>query len=357
MKTTLTVKRKKILYNILNFTILLDRQISSLMGLAVQNFKNILDGGSETQRWFDIYAEAFIILFFRPSILKASENSPAILEYLQDIFEYIVSDIGPKRRGIVSLMSSKMGKYWIKNTEALSSNWRSQLMKLLLYGPIRGSSDETVAARINREHVPDSDYQVRVHAASVLNKLKDYSLARDFLIDLLGQQEARVNTKKRMFPGDFGHRLKLRSWAAILLLIGILCNRSNDKEFVESDLLQTIWRLVGEETMSSTRLFMEWALSRLYLKFPSLIIDDFMSCRVLYRDVSASLVVSMLAISLNMIKKMKSVDEELTMKRFLPQISDNILPLLVHNNHTVRMHAIHAFKQFERQKKMNGMER
>ena len=329
------------------------------MGLAVQAFKAILSGGSETQRWFDVYAEAFIIIFFRPSILKASERSSAILEYLQEVFEFILLDIGPKRRGIVGLMSSKMGIYWIKNTEALSANWRSQLMKLLLYGPIRGSSDETVAARINREHVPDSDYQVRVHAASVLNQLEDASLTRDFLVDLLGQQEARSTAKKRMFPGEFGHRLKLRSWAAILLLIGILCKLSDqiDREFVETDLLQTIWRLVGEETMSSTRIFMEWALSRLYLKFPSLIIDDFMSSRFLYRDVSATLVISMTAIALNMAKKMKSVDEELTMNRFLPQISDFILPLLAHNNHTVRMHAIHAFKQFERQRKAEGIER
>ena len=337
----------------------LDRQISSLIVLSVQTFKNILSGGSETQRWFDVYAEAFIILFFRPTLLKASERSSAILEYLQDIFEFIVLDIGPKRRGIVSLMSSKMGIYWIKNTEALSSNWRPQLMKLLLYGPIRGSTDETVAAKITREHVPDSDYQVRVHAASVLNQLKDANLARDFLVDLLGQQEASINRKKRMFPGDFGHRLKLRSWAAILLLIGIICNLSDrlGKAFVETDLLQTIWRLVGEEAMSSTRIFMEWALSRLYLKFPSLIIDDFMSSRVLYRDVSASLIVSMSSIALSMIKKMKSVDEELAMTLFLPQISDFILPLFAHNNHMVRMHAIHAFKQFEHQKKSNGIER
>lgn len=338
----------------------LDRQISSLMGLAVQTFKNILSGDSETQRWFDVYAEAFIILFFRPSILKASNNSSPILEFLKDIFEYILVDIGPKRRGIVSLMSCKMGKYWIKNPEALSSDWRGQLMQLLLYGPIRGSSDEIVAARINREHVPDSDYQVRVHAASVLNQLKDASLARDFLVDLLGQQEARSATKKRMFPGDFGHRLKLRTWAAILLLIGVLCNLSAEaleKEFVETDLLQTIWRLVGEEHMSSTRLFMEWALSRLYLKFPSLIIEDFMTTRVVYCDVSATLIISMTAIALNMAKKMKSVDEQLTMSSFLPQISDFILPLLAHNNHTVRMHAIHAFKQFEREKKAFGIER
>ena len=194
------------------------------MSLAVQIAKNTLRGGSETQRWFDAYAEYFIILFFRKSTLKASESHSFILESLQELFDFIISEIGPKRRGIVSLMSSRLGEYLIGNNEALSSYWRGQLIQLLLYGPIRGSSDETVAARINREHIPDSDYQVRVHASTVLNHIKDVSLGRDLLVDLLGQQEARSSYKKRMFPGDFGHRLKLRSWAAILLLIGVLCN-------------------------------------------------------------------------------------------------------------------------------------
>ncbi len=263
------------------------------MDLTVQMFKETLKGGSETQRWFDSYAEAFISLFFRPSILKEAETSSTLLDSLQEVFEFIISEIGPKRRGIVSLMSSRLAEYWIEATEALSLNWRAQIIQLLVYGPIRGSSDETVAARIGREHVPDSDYQVRVHALTVLNHLKDGALARDFLVDLLGQQEARTSTKKRMFPGDFGHRLILRSWAAILLLIGVLCNKPGflDREFVEMDLLNTIWRFVGEETMSSTRIFMEWALSRLYLQFPSLISDDFMSTRVFYRDVAASLVI------------------------------------------------------------------
>ena len=156
--------------------------------------------------------------------MKASERSSLILDSIQEVFDFILSEIGPKRRGIVGLMSARLGEYWNGSISALSAHWRAQLIQLLIYGPIRGSTDETVAARINREHVPDSDYQVRVHALTVLNSLKDGELARDLLVDLLGQQEARSSSRKKMFPGDFGHRLKLRSWAAILLLIGVLCN-------------------------------------------------------------------------------------------------------------------------------------
>jgi hypothetical protein len=128
-------------------------------------------------------------------------------------------------------------------------------------------------------------------------------------------------------------------------------------EFVESSLLETLWRLVGEETMSSTRIFIEWSLSRLYLKFSSLIESDFMATRVLYRDVSASLVISMLAVALNVAKKLRAIDESVALTVFFPIMSDSVLPLLAHNNHTVRMHAIHAFKSLEKFKSLYKIER
>jgi hypothetical protein len=204
-----------------------DNQFCALMALSVQIFKNILKGGSETQRWFDAYAEAFIDLFFRPSALQASQSSSLILESVREVFDFILKEIGPKRRGIVALVSSRLGEYWIGSPEALSENWRSELIQLLIYGPIRGSTEESVAARINQVHVPDNDYQVRVHGISVLNHLEDHELIQDFLVDILGQQESsgRASSRKKMFPGDFGHRVKLRSWSVILALIGILCTR------------------------------------------------------------------------------------------------------------------------------------
>ena len=109
--------------------------------------------------------------------------------------------------------------------------------------------------------------------------------------------------------------------------------------------------------MSSTRIFIEWALSRVYLRFPRLIVTDFMAKRVLYHEVAASWLISMIAIILCIMKKLKTIDDAIAMKEVLPKMSDYILPLLVHNNHTVRMHAIYAFKQLEKQKSQNGLER
>lgn len=103
---------------------------------------------------------------------------------------------------------------------------------------------------------------------------------------------------------------------------------------------------------------MEWALSRLYLQYPRLIEEDFISVRIKYRDVSASLIVSMIAVALNMLKKLHTVESGSSLiEKFVPLIADNLLPLLVHNNHAVRMHAIHAFKQIEFHKRANNIER
>ena len=58
----------------------------------------------------------------------------------------------------------------------------------------------------------------------------------------------------------------------------------------------------------------------------------------------------MLTIALNMIKKMPEKDI------FLSKMTNLILPFLAHNNQTVRMHAIHAFKEFEGQQNIYNLE-
>lgn len=192
----------------------------------------VLKGQAETQKWFDLYADAFIKVAFRTSVLCASCRQPSgvqqLVEVLHELFDFFCDTIGPKRRGILALVSAKLGEFFLSNQEfglvALRDHWRSQLLRLLLYGPVRQSVDESVAARIRHEHVPDSDYQVRVHAITVLNHLRDDCLLKDLLMDLIGRQEAMcaATTRRKMFPGDGNHRLKLRAWAAILLMIGIL---------------------------------------------------------------------------------------------------------------------------------------
>lgn len=216
----------------LSFTFIqstVDPAFDALFAKEADVMMQILKGQAETQRWFDLYADAFIKVAFSAAVLLAACSRPALLEVLHELFDFFCDTIGPKRRGIVALMSAKLGAFFLDHGQlgraALSDHWRGQLLHLLLYGPVRGSVDESVAARVTHEHVPDSDYQVRVHAITVLNHLTgDSNLINDLLMDLIGRQEA-INGEKgrrKMFPGDANHRLKLRAWAGILLLIGIL---------------------------------------------------------------------------------------------------------------------------------------
>jgi hypothetical protein len=210
-----------------------DPAFDALFAREAEIMQQVLKGQSETQRWFDLYADAFIKVAFSTSMLSAACTRPELLQVLHELFDFLCAEVGPKRRGIVALMSAKLGAFFLGNGDigraALSAHWRSQLLHLLLYGPVRGSVDESVAARVTHEHVPDSDYQVRVHAITVLNNLSqdDSGLLKDLLLDLMGQQESiNAGSRRKMFPGDANHRLKLRAWAGILLLIGVLIKQS-----------------------------------------------------------------------------------------------------------------------------------
>lgn len=336
------VSNKQFLAHLISVEI--DPAFDALFDRFVQVMVSVLKGQSETQRWFDYYADAFIKVAFRPSILEASVIRPALTETLLEIFNFLCQEVGPKRRGMVALMSSKLGGFFLGNKQqglqALKEHWTGPLLTLLLYGPVRGSVEEAVAAKIAHEHVPDSDYQVRVHAITVLNHLKDDALLKDLLMDLIGRQEATASPalRKKMFPGDANHRIRLRTWAGILLLIGILLNhKSVDETYARDELIPMLWRFVGEETMDSTRVYMEWSLGLVYLKFPSLITDDLISQRMAnWIGGYSCQIVSALSVALLIAKK--SADS-------VPQkMIDYLLPLLAHNNHHVRMRAIHAFK-------------
>ncbi len=215
--------------------LIVDPSFDVLFEREAEIVKSVLKGQAETQRWFDLYADAFIKVCFSSPVLCAACDRPQVLEVLHDLFEFIYGELGPKRRGIVALMSARMGAFFLGNKElgrvALDLHWRQQLLQLLLYGPVRGSIDESVAARVTHEHVPDSDYQVRVHAITILNNLNGAgALLKDLLMDLIGRQEAiNAGSRRKMFPGDANHRLKLRSWAGILLLIAILIKQSEYK--------------------------------------------------------------------------------------------------------------------------------
>lgn len=209
------------------------------MGRTVDVMRASLRSSAETLRWFDLYADAFIRLLFRERLLEAASigaTGDSLQSHLHAAFDFFMQDVGPKRRGIVGLVSARLGSFFVGNATvgmaALSQSWRGALLQLLLYGPVRGSADETVAARITQTHVPDTDYQVRVHAATVLNHVRDSELARDLLVDLIGQQEAlaAVAQRHKMFPGDFNHRVQLRAWAGILLLISNLCQSGTESE-------------------------------------------------------------------------------------------------------------------------------
>lgn len=126
-----------------------------------------------------------------------------------------------------------------------------------------------------------------------------------------------------------------------------------DETFAEKELLPMLWGAVAEETMLSTRAFMEWSLALVYLTHPErLVPHDLMSSRISYQGTTPSVLVSIIAVVLLVAKRLDSVAPHVARSVFLPRICHLILPLLAHNNHIVRMHAIHAFRTLYQQSSM-----
>ncbi len=115
------------------------------------------------------------------------------------------------------------------------------------------------------------------------------------------------------------------------------------------ELIETVWKAIGEETMDSTRVFMEWSLGLIYLKFPDdLIFPDLISQRMNKFEGYSCQIVSVLSVALLIGKCIDSVAPELARTQYFPKMADYVLPLLAHNNHFVRMRAIHAFSNLYR---------
>ena len=131
-----------------------------------------------------------------------------------------------------------------------------------------------------------------------------------------------------------------------LLLDGVDLNAARE-------LIEMLWRFIGEETMDSTRVFMEWSLGLVYLKFPSdLIFSDLIGQRLGSLEGFSCQIVSVLSVALLIGKSIASgrhLHESIQPSLFFSQMIDHVLPLLAHNNHFVRMRAIHAFSTLYRQ--------
>ena len=363
---------------------------ASLVELAVKVSIELLSGGpSGAPRWFDLYCEAFLGFLFQPCLLGRMDCA----EGVRSAFEHILHRVGPRRRGLVTRMVARLWSYWRSPEGRISrDSCTDDIVQLIIFGPIRDTNEERLAETLTfsrhkgqigkpeeQECTVDSadmdqDYLVRVYINDLINHLDPQcpfdrafaGLLSEKLLDRslgVGLSKAEL---KHVFPNALLHRRRMRCWQSMLLLSAVLYP-SSDQHAAPIGMAQQmqtmmgrLWECVRREALPSTRYYAEWYLIRGYLRYPEYTVDllgrleeDF--------DLPASLAISIMTVILHVGMKLPSVMPKGKAKirmcfnfgtdtqsieflwRFYDRAFELILPFVMHNSHTCRVHAIFVF--------------
>jgi len=249
--------------------------------------QDLLDNHYDAPRWFDVYAVAYLEYALHP-VLLSSNPSDEVLHgptgIVRTALNHALESICPKRRGLANRLAERLFSAWTGPTgKTARSQYIDETLALLLYGPMRDSSEDHMASRGTQLELtgdetadtisdhPSHDYLTRVYMLTMLNRLdpsdpEDHDYALTLLTRLLqhaqGKDEAGMDANKRAFPNAIQHRRRLRAWQAALLLQPML-SASDFTSGVESDL----WACIVNEPLPSTRAYIEWFLARCYVGF------------------------------------------------------------------------------------------
>jgi tRNA G18 (ribose-2'-O)-methylase SpoU len=192
----------------------------------------------------------------------------------------------------------------------------------------------------------DPDYLVRVIGNSLLthlttNTTDDLSYTSDLLLSLLQTcASPALNTvsKKNVFPNTHLHRQKCRLLQSCTILWNhfFSCEEGGVQAQVSAGYMQTVhdllWKNISQESMPSSRCFMEWMLARGH-------VHGFFDVDLLLRRIknyhgSAAMSISALTIAYLVARESGE---------FRRVFLDLALPYFIHNNHAVRMFIIYIW--------------
>ncbi len=239
-----------------------------LLEESIHLCQDMLDNHYDTPKWFDIYATSYFDYAFQAYLLDSKDDrlhGPTGI--IRKAVEHAINEICPKRRGLINRLTVLLYQTWLKNPYCRSL-YVDEVVQLLLYGPVRDCPEEKFLVASERN--PSSDYLTRVYMLCLLDQLdvdvdEDHSfgisLLRIFIdraVRGIGQEEWE---KRTVFPNAIQHRRKMRAWMSTLLLLPII--RSVDDIDIED-----LWSALAQESMPSTRSYIEWFMARWYLRFP-----------------------------------------------------------------------------------------
>ncbi|KAG0167145.1 Tar (HIV-1) RNA binding protein 1 [Apophysomyces sp. BC1034] len=295
---------------------------------------------------------AVIRATFQPELLsrpELNEDGGPVKKFFDMVLE-----IGELKPYIVAQCTECLHAYWSTFTDASIQSmlqYSQQIVKLLLFGPLRDREDQKVEAAIMRKLQAPSvveevqgtvetvfsqnDYLVRVLMNDIILRLdpdnqQHILLANDVLKELLTVSQ-NDSLYEYMYTSTTEHRQKLRTWCSIMLLLGFV-QESNVDTF-----MNLILEVMRKETVISVRCYMEWAMMRLLLKFPSRL-------NVLYEkleavDSKAHFVISLLTVTFTL----GDILPDDSVKDYFDQIFLRLGSWLITNHFTIRLYTYCAW--------------
>lgn len=151
---------------------------------------------------------------------------------------------------------------------------------------------------------------------------------RDSLVNYL-----LVMPAPQIFPNSLQHRRRVRLWMAALVALPMLTG----VQFGEVH--PRLWKAIGNESVPSTRFFIEWAIILGLLKHQRPEDLQNLLSRLLEFSQATGTAISLLTVTMHVGLKLEGELKE----RFFELAFDRILPWHLHNNHMVRLFASFVF--------------
>lgn len=137
----------------------------------------------------------------------------------------------------------------------------------------------------------------------------------------------------QIFPNSLQHRRRVRLWMAALVTLPMLTGVQFSKVH------PCLWKAVDNESVPSTRFFIEWVIILGLLKHQRPEDLQNLLSRLLEFNQATGTAISLLTVTMHVGLKLEGELKE----RFFELVFDRILPWHLHNNHMVRLFASFVF--------------
>lgn len=319
-----------------------------LMARICDALQGLVDDRNESSKWLKSYACAAIDLLCSIPVMACRETTlHGRAGCVRLLLEHLL-EVASSRFGYVAVhMSAALHALWLTlpkpDKDAVFIEYSSLMVSLLVYGPSRDLSEDVLAEKLSLTtfHLDSGsfsdDFMARVRQVCILNSLtaSDWMLSEtltDRLLSSLALSDQELERHKRTaFPNTHAHRVRLRTWMALLVLTPTLAEAR-----FEQLAGQVARLLVSSEAVPTTRLFAEWWLVLGLCRFPGCI-DTVLVAQLKNVTLAAGPLISAINI-------LQHVCLHLDRQPLYSLGLDLLAPWFLHNSAAARMHTFWAFR-------------